>query len=218
MGNRSGGAGMRVSGRRTSKGSPFVAGPLNDSRLTALKTEDGSATVHGSVPHSPTTPVPLHDRRMPNLADDLDIARRRSSGGSTVMPNGPSALNLSNEPSKEAEPVDPVSGFPPLPAGFRPPKFARGAEMEARRRKRMQMRTPAAIEAARNAVRGITEEKGAPKPAPVKPLLFVDDTSDEDDDEPAGEGTVEGSMNDSDDADDTGTMPSDFEEVGYLRP
>lgn len=208
MGSRSGVAGMRVNGRRTSKGSPYAAVPLTESRSVQPQAQvDANEESTGSV--APGTSFPIKaDGLMPAaVMSDLDLSRRRSSGGSTVIGK---ALAEDNgtvpAPATDNQQLSGLPDLPPLPPGFRPPKFARGAEMEARRRRRMQMRAPAKVVS-------IVEDNQPPAPRPV---LLLDDTSSEEESAPP---TVEGSVTTTEsDADDAGEMPSDFEDVSFLRP
>ena len=200
MGNRSGIAGMRVNGRRASKASPH---PVNDSREIQHELEEESVQTATSVNIAPGISFPFGAEAAMTGVVDLDLARRRSSGGSTVVGKAAASADVpSNEVSGQAsEGAD----LPPLPPGFRPPRFARGAEMEARRRRRIQMRLP---------TKGVSGAADVPqtREAP-RPVLLVDDTSSEESVPP----TVEGSMTESD-AEDAGEMPSDFEDVSFLRP
>lgn len=213
MGNRSGVAGMRVNGRRTSKGSPYVAAPLTESRSVQPQTQvDANEDSTGSV--APGTSFPIKaDGLMPAaVMSDLDLSRRRSSGGSTVIGQALEGNRTTEDngtvaaPATDNQQLPGLPDLPPLPPGFRPPKFARGAEMEARRRRRMQMRAPAKVVS-------IVEDNQPPAPRPV---LLLDDTSSEEESAPP---TVEGSVTTTEsDADDAGEMPSDFEDVSFLRP
>lgn len=207
MGNRSGVAGMRVTGRRTSKGSPYTAAaPLTESRsVQPSEIQPGDTETSGSA--IPGTSFPIKAGGLiPAAISDLDLSRRRSSGGSTVvgaLASDNTTDGAPHAPTDASENEPGMSDLPPLPPGFRPPKFARGAEMEARRRRRIQMRMPAKVVS-------IVEDK--PQEAP-RPVLLLDDTSSEESAAP----TVEDSVTESD-GDDGGEMPSDFEDVSFLRP
>ncbi|KAF8315344.1 hypothetical protein DL93DRAFT_2096746 [Clavulina sp. PMI_390] len=224
MGNRAGGAGMRVTGRRTSRGSPFVknvpiAEPPNDEDDEPQQNNVDPAhnPIESGAPASPG-PIRTETALMPAMAaaaaSDLDLTRRRSSGGSTVVAapstTAPNATIGEDDhtptpplPPLPTNAAEPANDLPPLPLNFRPPKFARGAEMEARRRRRIQMRMP-------QKVVSIVEEK--PQEAP-RPVLLLDDSSSS---EESVNPTVEGSMTESEA--DAGEMPSDFEDVSFLRP
>jgi len=208
MGNRSGIAGMRVNGRRSSKASPHVTVPVNDPREIQPRAEEVAQSA-ATVNIAPGMSFPIKAEGAMAGVVDVDLSRRRSSGGSTVVGRADLNPSATDAPSAEAagqgqasEAVD----LPPLPPGFRPPRFARGAEMEARRRRRIQMRLPVNIA-------GGTEDARQTPEAP-RPVLVVDDSSSEEESAPP---TVEGSMTESD-AEDAGEMPSDFEDVSFLRP
>jgi hypothetical protein len=205
MGNRSGMAGMRVNGRRASKASPQVAVPLSDSSEVQAKLEEVAQTAT-SVSVAPGMSFPIKAETAIAAVVDMDLSRRRSSGGSTVVGRTVPNSSTIDIPSTEgAGQASEAADLAPLPPGFRPPRFARGAEMEARRRRRIQMRLPA------KAV-GIAEDVPQAREVP-RPVLLVDDISSEESPTP----TVEGSMTESD-AEDAGEMPSDFEDVSFLRP
>lgn len=210
MGNRSGVAGMRVNGRRTSKmGSPYVSGTLKNT--AALDSKDSQNDISTSAAGAP-----------PNDAVPDSFAPPVDHTQTTATESGPDAGGIANHvflteatpspatPTTSAnEPVPGLPDLPPLPPGFRPPKFARGAEMEARRRKRIQMRMP-------QRVVSIAEDK-PPPPQAARPALHFDDTSSEEESDEQEEDTVEGSASDSEGSD-AGEMPSDFEDVSFLRP
>lgn len=75
----------------------------------------------------------------------------------------------------------------------------------------------------RQPVASIIEEKPQTQQQPVRPILHFDDTSSEEEEQEEGsdesgteeDPTIEGS---SPSATDTGEMPSDFEDVSFLRP
>lgn len=205
MGNRSGIAGMRVNGRRASKASPYAATPLTDSHEVQAKPEEVVQTATAASV-TPGISFPIKAESAIAAVGDMDLSRRRSSGGSTVVGRTlPNSSITDSAPTELAGQVSEAADLAPLPPGFRPPRFARGAEMEARRRRRIQMRLPTKAP-------GIVEDAPQTREAP-RPVLLVDDTSSEESAPP----TVEGSMTDSD-AEDAGEMPSDFEDVSFLRP
>jgi hypothetical protein len=75
------------------------------------------------------------------------------------------------------------------------------------------MRFPAAAAAARN---GQATEAQRQAVAPIRSILLVEDSSSEED-KPADVPT-HGFISASDDAGEAEEIPSDFEDVGYLRP
>lgn len=178
------GAGMRVSGRRSSaasrSGTPsMTAGPGSlatateaiDPRLQRIRSDSAPTPVSSSTQNRSSPMIAVEDDDEGGTTtgggSGNDGAKRRSSGGSTVMQSlAISKLKEPVEPERAASPqVAPagpsgqVNGTP-APAGAqttttptenggdpnRPPlppfalRFARQAEMEARRRERMKAR------------------------------------------------------------------------------
>lgn len=193
MGSRSGGAGMRVSGRRTStKGSPLVLAPLENNRLNRLRSD--------SEP-TPATPVPPSVRITTGSPDPESLIQhaRRRSGGSILSGNG------DLDPGAD-------SADTPLAAVFAP-QFARGAEMEARRRLRMRARFPSQTSS--------TDDR------PIQPSLSVNGSSANDvfseDEEDEEDDLEEEDDAEEDDAIDVGGTvdthdDDDFEGDDFLNP
>lgn len=172
------GAGMRVSGRRSSaasrSGTPGAAGSLAaasstiDSRLHRIRSDSAPTPVSSSTQDRDPMIAAEDDGNGAAAEmnggggnDDL-AAKRRSSGGSTVIQSLTiSKLREPVEPERVASPQPPAAGAngqtngttaaantttesggdpnrPPLPPFAL--RFARQAEMEARRRERMKIR------------------------------------------------------------------------------
>ncbi|KAG8937037.1 hypothetical protein FRC02_008144 [Tulasnella sp. 418] len=147
-------AGMRVSGRR---GSGIRSKPdsitSSDARLQRVRADSAPTPVSSSP--SPTSGVAVKvTPDSPETFGDtslIQIGKRRSSGGSTVVVpsvNTEDTILSANPPTAQSDTHSHIaseradsqedSGLPPLPAFAL--RFARGAEMEARRRERMRLR------------------------------------------------------------------------------
>lgn len=194
MGNRSGGAGMRVTGRRTSKASPFVPGPLAESRLQRLRADSEPTPVSASPPAS----APFHVESASPVVLDAYSSRRRSSGGSTIVGTH-DRPRLTSDPTVPV--VEPEAQAPATPTFA--PQFARGAEMEARRRLRMRARFPATTSGAED----------RPIPA-VLPVVLVDEDSD--DSEPEEEEYMDEALNEAEEAREIGD--DEFDGADFLTP
>ncbi|KAG8876850.1 hypothetical protein FRB97_003850, partial [Tulasnella sp. 331] len=163
---RSGGVGMRVSGRRSSTtrapGSSVVASL--DSRLQRIRSD--------------SAPTPVSFQKPPTIAvespetSNLNPGKRRGSGGSHVPsageastsdnrlrpgPPSPTPPNPNVAPAAHSEGQDPAR--PPLPAFAL--RLAQGGEMEERRRARMRARFNGA--AARAQTSGAPVEEAVPQ-------------------------------------------------------
>ena len=168
MGKRSGGIGMRVSGvrdreRRSSGTRHTTSSIISDSRFQRIRADSAPTPVSSSP--SPVLAVQVTSDS-PEFTPESPLAtvgKRRSSGGSTIMEkpidewDGSGQTNdpVAPPPPPATDAQDPVR--PPLPAFAL--RFARGAEMEARRRDRMRLRNQGA--AMRAQAEGRSEGGGA---------------------------------------------------------
>lgn len=188
-----GSAGIRVSGRRSS--ATRHAGQslaTIDSKLQRIRSDSAPTPV--SAVTTPT--IAIQDAfDSPNGSQATPAPKRRSSGGSTVMENAsPESVPSQGEkiskpptpPQKPAEagPAGNGAGDPNLPA--LPPfalRFARGAEMEARRRERMKARYNGAAARAQMQNKGDDEpHSGARRPiTPIPNQSAIDDSSSDSD-------------------------------------
>lgn len=200
MGSRSGGAGMRVSGRRIAKDSPLALGPLENSRLKRFSSEN-EPTSSSSTPAAPARVT----AGSPDNEPDIQHARRPSAGGSILLENTELV-----EPGAE-------SAETPLATVFAP-QFARGAEMEARRRLRMRARFPSHTSSADDRV---SRPSMSINGSSINEM-FSDEDEDEDDVEEDDEEEGEESNEDGDDVDanDEQAMhdDDDFEGDDFLHP
>ncbi|KAG9033539.1 hypothetical protein FRB95_014718 [Tulasnella sp. JGI-2019a] len=181
------GAGMRVSGRRSSTtrapGSSVAASI--DSNLQRIRSD--------------SAPTPVSSQRPPKIAvespntlvetSNLNPSKRRGSGGSHVPSVGEASTPESRSKVGFSSPVPPSSNVPPVSHTegqdpVRPPlpafalRLAQGGEMEERRRARMRARFDGAAARA-----GAPVEGALPHAAPQMPRdpPGVIDSSDEED-------------------------------------
>lgn len=204
MGSRSGGAGMRVSGRRTSKGSPLVLAPLENSRLTRLRSD--------SEP-TPSAPVPPPFVRItkgsPENESMIHHARHRSAGGSILSGN---AENLDPGGDSAETPVATVFA----------PQFARGAEMEARRRLRMRARFPSQTSSTDDPITRTAMSVMSANGSSANEVFSDEEEDEEDDDMDEEDEEGEEYNEDGNDVDASGGQgmqdDDDFEGADFLHP
>lgn len=166
--SRTGGAGMRVSGRRfsSSKKSPLNQAPATSDDVKAQRHRSDSEPTPVAAGGSPGAPaVQITSGSQDSIPEDgiTRGSKRRSlimQGLSLLSPEptGTSASSASSsklrspltsggESSKQSSTAVETRPDPPIGANGYPelqfiPRFARGAEMEARRRQRMRARFP----------------------------------------------------------------------------
>ncbi|KIO33773.1 hypothetical protein M407DRAFT_177775 [Tulasnella calospora MUT 4182] len=257
------GAGMRVSGRRSSaasrSGTPSVttgslaaATEAIDSKLQRIRSDSAPTPVSSSTHKRSSPMIAVEDDdegSTPGAGNGNDAAKRRSSGGSTVMQSlAISKIREPVEPERAASPQvsavganGQVNGTPGTTTTTttenggdpnRPPlppfalRFARQAEMEARRRERMKARFNGAAARAAAAggsgavtpMRDLSPARG-PSVEPVRRQVsnqsaLIDDSSSEEERQ-RGMEEAEDSGPDSEAAD--GDESSEDEEEGDLE-
>ncbi len=200
--SRSGGAGMRVTGRRTSANRPTVQGPGTISSSLGDTSDQKTPRIRSDSAPTPVSGRPEDDDAQPEEsvvdASQIMVGKRRSSGGSTIIQTVTQMSKVvDDEPNKgqapsAGQPIEADAARPPLPAFAL--RFAQSAEMEARRRERLKARYDGA--AARAQANGTSNPAGQASRdlAPIEPpprmtrrssneSALDDSSSDEQDDE-----------------------------------
>lgn len=139
MGSRTGGMGLRVTGKRVSTSArASVRNSLRmDQKVETLSIKDNSIIID-KIPPTPTTSSPQKPENLLRTLSDPP-APTHNLQVSVVPPS--SSVSTPNSPTNATQPRPADGALPNRPIPFIP-KFKGAAEMEARRRIRMQNRIP----------------------------------------------------------------------------